>query len=146
MKGYLGNKKDTDEMMLPDGWLRTGDLGYYNEQGNFYIVDRLKELIKVKGLQVAPAELEVLLRSHPSISDAAVIGISDERLGEAPRAYVVLKSDGPATTAEEVAKFIADRVSDHKKLIGGVEFIDSIPKNAAGKILRKDIKTKYLKK
>lgn len=89
MKGYLNNPEATKATMLDGGWLRTGDIGYYDGDENLYIVDRMKELIKVKGFQVPPAELENVLRSHPDIVDAGVIGIAHEKMGEAPRAYIV---------------------------------------------------------
>ena len=138
MRGYLNLPNETSSTITEDGWLRTGDLGYYDEQGSFYITDRLKELIKVKGLQVAPAELEALLQNHPKIADAAVIGIPNEWLGEAPKAFVVKKD--PNVTAEEITEFIASKVSSHKHLAGGVEFIDAVPKSASGKILRRMLK------
>ncbi len=89
MKGYLNNPEATAATMLDGGWLRTGDIGYFDNDENIYIVDRMKELIKVKGFQVPPAEMENLLRSHPAIADAGVIGIPHDKMGEAPRAYVV---------------------------------------------------------
>lgn len=141
MLGYLNNKKATDEMLI-DGWIRTGDIAYYDEDGFFYITDRLKELIKVKGFQVAPAELEEILRSHPDITDAAVVGVAHEKNGEAPRAFVIKRPESQVT-AEDVQDFVSKKVADYKKLEGGVQFIDEIPKNATGKILRREIKLKY---
>ncbi|XP_067011688.2 uncharacterized protein [Anabrus simplex] len=138
MKGYLNNPEATSAMIDEDGWLHTGDIGYYDEKLDFYITDRLKELIKVKGLQVAPAELEELLRSHPQVTDAAVIGVPDERAGQVPRAVIVPKKPG-SLTEQEVKQFVAERVSDHKHLAGGVVFVESIPKSAAGKILRRQL-------
>merc|ERR1711970_717182 len=91
MPGYLNNSKATAESIV-DGWLHSGDIGYYDENKNVFIVDRLKELIKVKGLQVAPAELEDLIRRHPGVNDVAVVGVPDDRAGELPRAYVVRKN------------------------------------------------------
>ncbi|KAJ8687292.1 hypothetical protein QAD02_023086 [Eretmocerus hayati] len=116
MKGYLDNQKATDET-IQDDWLLTGDIAYYDEDLDFYITDRLKELIKVKGFQVAPAELEALLRSHPNVEEAGVIGIPDERCGEIPRAFVVLKDKGK-TTAEEIQDFVKGKVSEFKELKG----------------------------
>ena len=142
MLGYLGKPDATAEMIDSEGWLHTGDLGYYDTDGDVYIIDRLKELIKVKGLQVAPAELEELLRAHPQIIDAAVIGIKDARLGEAPKAYIVQKPGTPPIDVDEVKKYIADKVAKHKQLVGGVEIVESIPKNATGKILRKVLREK----
>jgi acyl-CoA synthetase (AMP-forming)/AMP-acid ligase II len=144
MKGYFKNDKATAETIDSDGWLHTGDIGLYDDDDCFYIVDRMKELIKVKGLQVAPSELEDLLRSHPDVADVAVIGIPDERAGELPRAYVVRKRD--SFSEQDVQDFVAQKVSDHKKLNGGVEFISEIPKAASGKILRRELKAAYLSK
>lgn len=141
MLGYLNNQAATDEMIV-NGWLRTGDMAYYDEDGSFYITDRLKELIKVKGFQVPPAELEEILRSHPDVSDAAVIGIQDPDHGEVPRAFVV-KKVGSSATAKELKQFVAGKTAIYKHLRGGVQFLDVIPKNAAGKILRRDLKQKY---
>lgn len=137
--GYYKNQKATDETFAADGWLKTGDVGYFDDEGFLYIVDRLKELIKYKGLQVAPAELEGLLLQHEDIIDAAVVGKKHDRYGELPTAFVV-KKPGSQVTAEDVQHFIASKVSNHKHLHGGVVFMDAIPKNASGKILRKDIK------
>eukprot|EP01119_Soliformovum_irregulare_P024794 TRINITY_DN8982_c3_g1_i1.p1 TRINITY_DN8982_c3_g1~~TRINITY_DN8982_c3_g1_i1.p1 ORF type:complete len:533 (-),score=165.10 TRINITY_DN8982_c3_g1_i1:36-1634(-) len=136
MKGYLNNPKATADTITPDGFLRTGDIGYADEDGHFYIVDRLKELIKYKGFQVPPAELEAKLLSHPGVADAAVIAVPDEEAGEIPRAFVVLKPNVKITD-KELASWIEERVAPHKKLRGGVVFTDAIPKTAAGKILRR---------
>jgi len=133
MKGYLNNPGATSATIDADGWLHTGDIGYADEDGFFYIVDRLKELIKYKGFQVAPAELEALLLSHPAVADAAVIASPDEEAGEVPKAFVVRKAD---VTADELMAWVAERVSPHKK-IRRLEFIDAIPKSLAGKILRR---------
>lgn len=141
MKGYHDNETATNETITADGWLRTGDIGHYDENFDFYITDRLKELIKVKGFQVPPAELEEVLRDHPDIADAAVIGIPHETSGEVPRAYVVTKN--PKLTEKEVKDFVEKKVAHYKKLAGGVEFIDAIPKNATGKILRRELKVRF---
>jgi acyl-CoA synthetase (AMP-forming)/AMP-acid ligase II len=133
MKGYLNNPEATAATIDNQGYLHTGDIGYVDDDGYFYIIDRVKELIKFGGLQVAPAELEALLLSHPDIADAAVIPSPDEKAGEVPKAFIVRERD---ITEEEVMQFVADRVSPHKK-IRRVEFIDNIPKSAAGKILRR---------
>lgn len=135
MKGYLNNPTATHNMIDRDGWLHTGDIGYYDEDGYFYIVDRLKELIKYKGLQVAPAELEAVLLSHPAIADAAVIPLRHEEAGEVPKAFVALKP-GASATAEEILAYVSERVAPYKK-IRQLEFIDEIPKSASGKILRR---------
>lgn len=133
MQGYLNNPAATAATLDNDGWLHTGDIGYADAEGYFYIVDRVKELIKYKGFQVAPAELEAILLSHPAVADAAVIGRADEEAGEVPKAFVVLKS---AATAEEIQAFVAERVAPHKK-IRLIEFVPQVPKSASGKILRR---------
>ncbi|EDW00257.1 GH11952 [Drosophila grimshawi] len=142
MSGYLNNKEANDVTFYPGNWLRTGDVAFFDEDGYFYITDRMKELIKVKGFQVPPAELEAVLRDHPKILEAAVFGIPHELNGEAPRAIVVLRENETAT-AEEIAEYVAERVAHYKKLEGGVIFVDEVPKNPTGKILRKDLKEKY---
>ena len=135
MKGYLNRPEDTAESIDRDGWYHTGDVGYIDEEGWFYISDRTKELIKYKGMQVAPAELEALLLTHPAVLDAAVVRKADEEAGEVPKAFVVLK---PATTAtaDALMAWVAERVAPHKR-IREVQFIDQIPKSATGKILRR---------
>jgi len=115
-------------------------------KGYWYIVDRLKELIKYKGLQVAPAELESLLLSHPGIADVAVIGVPHERGGETPKAFVVRKPDHSSLSEEEVKAYVAKQLSDHKHLRGGVEFVDAIPKSASGKILRRVLRDRIKSK
>lgn len=140
MKGYLGNAQATAEIVDSEGWLRTGDIGYCDIEGRLFVVDRLKELIKTNGRQVAPAELEALLLSHPSIADAAVIPTPDEKAGEVPKAFVVLKNQSPGTTMDqEIIDFIATRVAPYKRL-RSVEFVSEIPKSPAGKILRRVLK------
>ena len=139
MAGYLGNEKATEET-IDDGWLHTGDMARVDATGCVYIVDRLKELIKYKGYQVPPAELEAVLLSHPGIADAAVIGVIDAESGEeVPKAFVV-KQSGAELTDAEVMEFVAGEVAPYKK-VRQVEFIDAIPKSASGKILRKDLRT-----
>ena len=140
MKGYLNLPDATKASITEDGWFRTGDIGYFDEEGSFYITDRLKELIKVKGFQVAPAELEALLQNHPKIADAAVIGVPNERLGEAPKAFVVRKD--PNVTEDEIVNYVASKVAKHKHLVGGVEFIEAVPKSPSGKILRRVLRQK----
>jgi len=135
MKGYLNNPTATANMLEDDGWLHTGDIGYFDADGYLFIVDRLKELIKYKGMQVAPAELEALLLAHPAVSDAAVIPRPDEEAGEIPKACIVLKP-GAQATAEELMAYVAGRVAPHKK-IRHIEFVAQIPKSASGKILRR---------
>lgn len=141
MKGYINNEEETRNAMK-DGWLHTGDVGYYDKDEEFFIVDRLKELIKYKGFQVPPAELEAILLSHPKIKDAAVIGIPDEEAGELPLAFVV-KQPGVELSAEEVKTFVAKEASPAKRLHGGVQFTDAIPKNASGKILRRMLRESF---
>lgn len=133
MKGYLGQPEATAELIDDQGWLCTGDIGYADEDGALFIVDRLKELIKYKGRQVAPAELEAVLLSHPAIADAAVLPSPDEKAGEVPIAFVVMKE---AVSAAEIIDYVAERVAPYKK-IRRVEFVDQIPKSPAGKILRR---------
>jgi acyl-CoA synthetase (AMP-forming)/AMP-acid ligase II len=135
MKGYLNNRAATDQILDRDGWLHTGDIGHADRDGDFYIVDRLKELIKYKGYQVPPAELEAILLTHPCVADAAVIPSPNEEAGEVPKAFVVLKGQ---VTPEELMQYVAERVAPHKK-IRLVETIDEIPKSASGKILRRKL-------
>ncbi|XP_012160201.1 luciferin 4-monooxygenase isoform X1 [Ceratitis capitata] len=135
MKGYIGDAKST-QTVIQDGWLHTGDIGYYDDDFEFFIVDRIKELIKYKGFQVPPAEIESLLLTHPKIKDAAVIGIPDEEAGELPLAFVV-KQANVVLSEDDVVKFVSENASPAKRLRGGVIFIDDIPKNPSGKILRR---------
>ena len=135
MKGYLNNDAATAATIDKDGWLHTGDVGHIDSEGHLYVVDRLKELIKYKGFQVPPAELEALLLTHPKVADAAVIGLPDDEAGEIPAAYVVLRPDTEAT-AEEIQEFIAGQVANYKQ-IRKLTFIDAVPKSPSGKILRR---------
>lgn len=143
-KGYHNNPEATNAALTEDGYLKTGDVGHQDADGNFFITDRVKELIKYKGFQVAPAELEGLLTSHPLIDDAAVIGLYDpSQATEVPRAYIVRRRavSGQRTTSErELAEWLAARVAPHKRLRGGIRFIDAVPKSASGKILRRLLK------
>jgi acyl-CoA synthetase (AMP-forming)/AMP-acid ligase II len=138
MKGYLGNPTATHEMITADGWLRTGDIGYCDDEGRLFVIDRLKELIKVDGRQVAPAELEAVLFSHPDVADAAVVGSPNEKHGEVPKAFVVLKKEA---TAEEIIEYVAGRVARYKR-VRLVEFTSEIPKSPAGKTLRRMLRDK----
>jgi 4-coumarate--CoA ligase len=140
MKGYLNNEAATAATITDDGWLRTGDIGHVDEEGHVFVVDRLKELIKYKGFQVPPAELEALLLTHPDVADVAVVGLPDEEAGEIPAAFVVLRP-GSEATAEELMAFVASEVS-HYKQIRRLEFIEAVPKSASGKILRRELKAK----
>ena len=135
MKGYHSNVQATSETVTADGWLRTGDIVRMDEDRYVWILDRKKELIKYKGLQVPPAELEGLLLEHPAIADAAVIGKADVEAGEIPKAFVVRKA-GAEISAEDVMSFVAGEVATFKH-VREVEFVDSIPKNPSGKILRR---------
>ena len=145
MMGYLNDAATTSECLGTDGWLKTGDVAEYDEDGFFYLTDRIKELIKVRGFQVPPAELEALLLTHPHISDAAVIPIDDELSGELPRAYVSLKegNESKFVTESDVKDWVRERVAPYKRLEGGVEFIEQVPKSASGKILRRILRDKY---
>ncbi|KAF5305709.1 hypothetical protein FQR65_LT07606 [Abscondita terminalis] len=138
MKGYLNNLIETQKSIDDDGFYHTGDIGYYDEDKKFYIVDRLKEMIKYKGFQVAPAELEDLLMSNPGIKDCGVIGIDDELCGQLPLAYVALREDSKLTE-QEIKAFVAEKISTHKQLRGGVRFVKEIPRNKSGKILRRKL-------
>lgn len=148
MKGYLNNEEATARTLLPDGWLRTGDMVAVDSEGNCYVVDRAKELIKYKGYQVPPAELEALLLTRDDISDAAVVGYVREEDGEEiPRAFVVPQQNSAGVPAEidpeELKAWVAERVAPYKK-VRIVEFVDAVPKSATGKILRKDLKNRPL--
>lgn len=143
VRGYVGtkegevNRKDWDA----DGFYRTGDIALRkSENGLYYLVDRKKELIKVRAFQVAPAELEGVLLDHPGIADAAVIGVKFERAGtELPRAYIVRQTGdaGASLTERDVQQFLASKLASYKRLDGGVVFTEAIPKNASGKILKR---------
>ncbi len=141
MAGYLNNPEATAACIDEDGWLHTGDIALADERGYVWVVDRVKELIKYKGFQVAPAELESLILTHDAVADVAVIGVADDEAGELPKAFVVTKG-GEAEASDELAKelqsFVAGQVAPHKK-IRIVEFIDAIPKSASGKILRRTL-------
>lgn len=142
-KGYLNKEALTKECFTEDGFFKTGDIGHETKDGSFYITDRVKELIKYKGFQVAPAELEGLLVDHPDIDDAAVIGVYDDsQHTELPRAYIVLKAGVGKSDAKakEIADWLAGKIAGHKRLRGGVRFVDEIPKSVSGKILRRVFK------
>ncbi|MEU7025168.1 AMP-binding protein [Streptomyces sp. NPDC046275] len=141
MKGYLGRPEATAAMIDADGWLRTGDVGRVDADGWLYVVDRVKELIKYKGFQVAPAELEALLLTHEGIADAAVVGVVDGEGTEVPKAFVVRQAAAAGLGAEEVMAYVAERVAPYKK-IRQVEFVDSVPRAVSGKILRRELRTR----
>ncbi len=136
MQGYLNNDEATKETIDDDGWLHTGDVAEMDDEGYYSIVDRLKELIKYKGFQVPPAELEAILINHPAVADCAVIGVPDDEAGEIPKGFVVVKGDD--VTDEELMAFVAEKVSPQKKL-RQIERIEEIPKSASGKILRREL-------
>lgn len=149
-KGYHKNPSATAAAISQDGYFRTGDIGHVDAQGNFYITDRVKELIKYKGFQVAPAELEGILVTHPAIEDVAVIGVYDKsQATELPRAFVVLGAAqrggnkdnnndvGRKKEEEEIKSWLKERVASYKQLKGGIKFVEHIPKSASGKILRR---------
>ena len=133
MTGYLNNPEATARTIDTERWLHTGDIGYADEDGHFFIVDRAKELIKYKGLQVAPAELEAVLLTHPCVADAAVIPCADDEAGEVPKGIIVLKEP---SEPEAILDFVAERVAPYKR-IRHLEFVDQIPKSPSGKILRR---------
>ncbi|RAJ67046.1 acyl-CoA synthetase (AMP-forming)/AMP-acid ligase II [Streptomyces sp. Amel2xB2] len=141
MKGYLGRTGETDAMIDADGWLRTGDIGRVDADGWLYVVDRVKELIKYKGYQVAPAELEAVLLTHPALADAAVIGVPDESGNEVPKAFVVRQQGaaGEALTEDDVLAYVAERVAPYKK-VRRVEFTQAVPRALSGKILRRELR------
>ncbi|MFJ9371722.1 4-coumarate--CoA ligase family protein [Streptomyces sp. NPDC101455] len=139
MKGYLGRPDDTAAMIDQDGWLRTGDVGYVDDGGWTFIVDRVKELIKYKGFQVAPAELEALLLTHPGIADAAVVGEYNDANNEVPHAYVVRQQTAPDLSQSEVLMYVAERVAPYKR-VRMVSFIEAVPRAASGKILRRELR------
>jgi acyl-CoA synthetase (AMP-forming)/AMP-acid ligase II len=133
MKGYLDRPDATRDTIDADGWLHTGDIGRIDRRGRLYVVDRLKELIKYKGCQIAPAELEAVLLEHEAVADAAVIPVADETAGEIPKAFVVLKHDA---RTEDILAFVAARVASFKR-VRMIEVVGEIPKSASGKILRR---------
>ena len=135
MKGYLNNERATRDTIDEDGWLRTGDVAVIDEHHHVSIVDRVKELIKYKGFQVPPAELEALLIAHPQVADVAVIGVPDDEAGELPKAFVV-PAPGAELTEEEIKAHVAEHVASYKQ-VRLIEFVDSIPKSPSGKILRR---------
>jgi acyl-CoA synthetase (AMP-forming)/AMP-acid ligase II len=135
MRGYLGDAAATAETLDDDGWLHTGDIGHADEDGWFYLVDRLKELIKYKGFQVAPAELESVLLEHPHVADAAVVASPDDEAGEVPKAFVVA-TEGKQLDPDEVKAFVAARVASYKQ-VRRIELTDAIPKSPSGKVLRR---------
>ncbi|XP_002454877.1 4-coumarate--CoA ligase-like 9 [Sorghum bicolor] len=143
MQGYYRRKEETESTIDAAGWLHTGDVGYIDDDGDVFIVDRIKELIKYKGFQVAPAELEAILLSHPSVEDAAVFGLPDEEAGEVPASCVVRRRGAPESEADMMA-YVAERVASYKKL-RLLRFVDAIPKSVSGKILRRQLRDDFIK-
>ncbi|MBI0381316.1 AMP-binding protein, partial [Streptomyces albiflaviniger] len=140
MKGYLGRPEDTDAMIDPEGWLHTGDVGHVDADGWLYVVDRVKELIKYKGYQVAPADLEAVLLAHEAVVDAAVIGVTDGAGNEIPKAYVVPRP-GTRISEDDLMAYVAGQVAPYKK-VRRVEFTDAVPRSATGKILRRELRAR----
>lgn len=139
MKGYLGRPEATAALIDTDGWLHTGDVGYTDTDGWLFVVDRVKELIKYKGFQVAPAELEALLLTHPGIADAAVIGARDGHGNEIPHAFVVPHPDAGELTEDDVLRYVTERVAPYKR-VRRATFVDTVPRAASGKILRRQLR------
>jgi 4-coumarate--CoA ligase len=141
MKGYWRNPTATKNTFSPEGerWLRTGDVAYVDVDNSFYIIDRIKELIKVKANQVAPAELEALILEHPDVADVAVIGIPTPEGDEKPRAFVMRQANAKVTE-EEIFNYVKERAVRYKWLTAGVEWVDLVPKNPSGKILRRQLR------
>ncbi|MFF7801970.1 4-coumarate--CoA ligase family protein [Streptomyces olivaceus] len=139
MKGYLGRPDATAAMIDEDGWLHTGDVGHVDAEDWLFVVDRVKELIKYKGFQVAPAELEALLLGHPGVADAAVVGAYDDDGNEVPHAFVVRRPDAPGPSESELMMYVAERVAPYKR-VRRVTFVDAVPRAASGKILRRQLR------
>ncbi|XP_062579412.1 LOW QUALITY PROTEIN: uncharacterized protein LOC134241356 [Saccostrea cucullata] len=137
MKGYLGQSQSTQDVITSDGWFKTGDIGYFDKDGNYFVVDRIKDVIKYKGYQIAPAYLENILMSHPSVREAAVIGEPVGVYGEVPRAYVIPSSP---VSEETLINYVNKQVAPYRRLRGGVVFTTEIPKSPSGKILRRLIR------
>ncbi|MFF8095954.1 4-coumarate--CoA ligase family protein [Streptomyces sp. NPDC016675] len=139
MKGYLGRPDATAALIDEDGWLHTGDVGHVDADGWLYVVDRVKELIKYKGFQVAPAELEALLLTHPGVADAAVVGAHDDDGNEIPHAHVVRRPTAPELSESEIMLYVAERVAPYKR-VRRVTFVEGVPRSASGKILRRELR------
>jgi acyl-coenzyme A synthetase/AMP-(fatty) acid ligase len=144
-RGYHNNAEATAKSITPDGWFMTGDIGYQDKDGNLYITDRIKDLIKYKGFQIPPAEIEGILHEHPLVDDVAVIGIHIDKIAtEVPVAYVVLgeNSKPQDEIAEQLVAYVAGKLAPHKRLRGGIIPIDEIPKSASGKILKRVLRVR----
>ena len=139
MKGYLNNPEATAETLDSDGWLHTGDVAVIDDEDHVSIVDRIKELIKYKGFQVPPAELEAVLVTHPAVADAAVIGIADTEAGELPKAFITLAPGAAAPTLADLQSHVAEHLASYKQ-VRALEVLEAIPKSASGKILRRELR------
>ncbi|CAH1965962.1 unnamed protein product [Acanthoscelides obtectus] len=142
MKGYLKNEEATKRDLDQDGFLHTGDLGYYDKEMYFYVVDRIKEVMKYKGFQVAPAQLENILFQHPGVKEVSVVGKPDDRVGELPTAFVV-KQEGVSVTENELVQLVAQHLHADKQLHGGVIFVEEIPKTQSGKVARAELRKRF---
>ncbi|XP_077555047.1 uncharacterized protein LOC144169656 isoform X2 [Haemaphysalis longicornis] len=146
MKGYHDRPEDTADVLSADGWLKTGDLGYYDREGHLYMVERLKQLIKCMDNQLAPRELEDILLTHDAVAEVAVVGVPSPKYGEAPAACVVLNkayTEPHGVIEEELKKLVAGQLASYKQLYGGVIFLDSLPRAENGKVLKKDLVAKF---
>lgn len=141
--GYYRNEKSTNDMIDEDGWLHTGDIGYFDNENSFFMIDRLKDLIKYNSFQVSPAEVEGILLMNPKIKEAAVVGVPDKKCGELTMTFVV-KQPNVELTEKEVIDFVAGKTSRIKHLHGGARFVDELPKNPSGKILRRILRDKVI--
>uniref|UniRef100_A0A0R3RFD6 4-coumarate--CoA ligase n=1 Tax=Elaeophora elaphi TaxID=1147741 RepID=A0A0R3RFD6_9BILA len=140
MKGYLNNAEETRKVIDSNRWLHTGDVMYFDSNNFYFVIDRKKDLIKVNGMQVSPAELEDILKCHKNVSDAAVVGVSDKDHGQVPKAFVVLVSDeAVGFQSGNLIKYVNGRVAPHKQLRGGIQIVNCLPKTPSGKISRKDL-------
>ncbi|CAN7950229.1 unnamed protein product [Ixodes pacificus] len=143
MKGYYGHPQATSQTITPDGWVRTGDICYYNEVGQFFYVERMSQFFRCMGIPVAPCSIERVLLSHDGIEEAAVIGVPHPRYQEAAMAFVVLRKSCSKITEAELQTFVGGQLGTYMHLHGGVKFLDAIPKNASGKVMRKKLQTLY---
>ncbi|RZC34428.1 AMP-binding domain containing protein, partial [Asbolus verrucosus] len=142
MKGYINDTEKTNAAFDSEGFLRTGDIGHYDEEGFIFIVGRIKDLINYKGHKVSPIEIENILLKHPSVKDAAVVGKSDRRAGETAVGFIV-KKEGTAVSEQEIFDYLSKFVGVEKRLHGGIHFVDVIPKSVNGKILRKELQKMF---